>query len=1391
MPAYAVSPFVKAPSAQTVPLFWLLAAIAAATFQAATPAWGAPSADTRPIAILPDGVQAIWDMQKAYRQTTSTRQRVCINGLWRWQPAQQQAEQVPEANWGYFKVPGCWPGIGDYMQKDSQTLYAHPSWKGMNLGGIGDAWYQRQIAIPADWAGRRIELSLEYLNSYAVVFVEGKRAGEVRFPGGRLDLTAFCRPGGTHMLSIYVAALPLQAVLLSYTDSAAARQVKAAVARRGLCGDVYLESLPAGPRIADVRIETSVRNWQIAFDVLLENLDPQARYMLRAEILDGGKTVAQFRSPPFGANQLTNGRISFSNPWKPDRLWDIHTPQNVYHARLTLLAASGTAASTAPASTPAVSAPGVSAPAVSTPAVSAPATSTPAECTAAQFTAAQFTAAQPTAAALAAAAPTAADGRELDIAYPVRFGFRQLWIDGRDFYLNGSRIWLSCVPLDNAQISAALASYQGAKESMLRLKSFGINFVYTHNYGCQPGSHLSFAEVLRAADDVGMLVSFSQPHFSHYDWKAPDADANNGYARHAEFYVRAAQNHPSVVFYSMSHNATGYAEDMNPHMTDGIQHGRDRWSENNARLALRSEAIVRRLDPSRIVYHHASGNLGAMHVTNFYPNFVPIQEMSDWFEHWATKGVKPVFTCEYGAPFTWDWAMYRGWFRGQREFGSARVPWEFCFAEWNAQFLGDRAYRISEAEKANLRWEAKQFRSGRLWQRWDYPYEIGSRAFDDRYIVLGMYLHDNWRAFRTWGVSAISPWEHGHYWRLREGVDKRRQELKTDWENLQRPGFSPDYIEGRYERMDLAFELNDWIAMAPAQALLRNNRPLLAYIAGKPQRFTSKDHNCCPGDRIAKQIVVINNSRQTVKFDCRWTLDLPQPAAGTLGGELPTGQQHRAPVEVLLPKDLAAGQYRFRLTARFNTGEVQEDEFAIDVLPRPAPPAGNTPVALFDPKGQTAELLTRCGLAFRRVQPGDDLSGYEVLVVGKEALSLEGPGPNVQRVQQGLKVIVLEQTGEVLEKRLGFRIAEYGLRQVFRRLPDHPAVAGLAEQHLANWRGEATLLPPKLSYQLDPRRGPIVRWCDIPVPRLWRCGNWGNVASVLIEKPHCGDFLPIIDGGFSLRYSPLMEYREGRGLVLFCQMDVTGRTEQDPAAEHLVRNIFRYVLDWKPTPRRDAWYAGEAAGMAHLERIGVTAREFKGQKLSAQDVLVAGPNAVELLIQHQAELSRWLRDGGHMLLVGLGDERLNALLPTKVGFRQAEHIAACFDPPGLRSLLGGVSPADVHNRDPRQLPLVTSGAAILGDGVVARADGANVLFCQLVPWQFQYGNEQYSLKRTFRRTSFLLSRLLANLGVGGSTPLLTRFHTPLSTAQPERRWLQGLYLDEPEEWDAPYRFFRW
>jgi hypothetical protein len=297
------------------------------------------------------------------------------------------------------------------------------------------------------------------------------------------------------------------------------------------------------------------------------------------------------------------------------------------------------------------------------------------------------------------------------------------------------------------------------------------------------------------------------------------------------------------------------------------------------------------------------------------------------------------------------------------------------------------------------------------------------------------------------------------------------------------------------------------------------------------------------------------------------------------------------------------------------------------------------------------------------------------------------------------------------------------------------------------------------------------------------------VASVLIEKPNCGDFLPLLDGGFDLQFSPLMEYREGKGLVLFCQMDVTGRTETEPAAEMLVRNLLQYLSAWTPSPRRKALYAGPPAGRNHLESLGISLDSYAGGKLSPDQVLVLGSGAGPTHAGCTAALADWLNAGGNLLAIGLDQEDASALFPFTVTIKKAEHISAFFEPFGLNTLLAGIGPADVHIRAPRELPLVSARARIVGDGVLARAEDANVVFCQLEPWQFK--SSQSNLKRTYRRASFLVSRLLANMGVAGATPLLDRFHRPINVAQPEKRWLTGLYLDQPEEWDDPYRFFRW
>ena len=81
------------------------------------------------------------------------------------------------------RSPGCWPGITDYMQKDCQTVYPHPSWR-------RKTWdCQRRLVPTGDYDSRRVDrasdrVSAEYLNSFAAVYVDGQKMGEMRLSVG-------------------------------------------------------------------------------------------------------------------------------------------------------------------------------------------------------------------------------------------------------------------------------------------------------------------------------------------------------------------------------------------------------------------------------------------------------------------------------------------------------------------------------------------------------------------------------------------------------------------------------------------------------------------------------------------------------------------------------------------------------------------------------------------------------------------------------------------------------------------------------------------------------------------------------------------------------------------------------------------------------------------------------------------------------------------------------------------------------------------------------------------------------------------------------------------------------------------------------------------------------
>ncbi len=1239
--------------------------------------------------VLPEDVKAVWDVEKAYREATPTRERICINGLWRFKPCASDDEPVPPpgSGWGYFKVPGTWPlGAGRRETGPSQRIYAPEGWSD-TLRDVDVAWYAREIVVPTQWQGRRIAVRAAWVNSYARVFVDGAKAGDIVFPGGEADITALCKPGQTQQLAIQIFGRALNADNTSFATSAQPGGRSRGIGRRGLCGDVFLSGVPQGAHITDAKVDTSVRRWRLTITAALE-LEQGKSYSLRALVTDKGDEVLSIESDDFTSDSLRNGRHAFSKEWRTPKLWDLDTPQNQYEVAVELVQA----------------------------------------------------------------------GEAVDEYYPVRFGFREFWIEGRDFTLNGSPVHLRATPLNSAQNDTATASYEGAAETFRRLKWMGYNAAYTHNYSCRPGAHIAFEEILRAADDVGFLLSFSLPHMRNYNWEGDEPEKRNGYERHLEYYVRCAQNHPSVAMYSQNHNWLSYQDDENPErmplVLDAILG--DAQTGQLGQVYAR-ESILRQFDRTRPQYNH-SGPSQEMYTVNCYLNWVPMQERSEWFQRWSEYGARPLYLVEYGEPLIFS-------YRDRRGRGGARSPQQYHYTEWGAQLRGPAAFELSEFEKANVRLEALRFRNERSPGGPLYAAAGGRRGdIPNLRGVQAEFIKGTWPYFRTLGLSGFNIWHEGNLCQFREGAEASRRLLAGDWDNAQRPGYSPDYYSPRSSDAwpySIGTKMEDWVPNVRGAAFRRYSQPLLAYIAGGPEHFTGRAHNYLPGQPVEKQVIVINDSRRTVQCKSEWSVNLPGKPSGLSIVQVEPGQNERVLVYFRVPERQRPGTFELKLKATFSTGEVQEETFAIDVLAPRRPPRVRARMALFDPNpnGETARLLSGLGVRFDTVAADADLSSYDVLVIGKRALTVDGPAPNLGRVRDGLRVIVFEQEALVLERRLGFRVQEYGLRRVFARSPGHPILDGLSDENLHDWHGEATLVPPSMPLG-NVNSYPMVQWSGFTVPRPGRAGCWGNVSSVMIERPATGDFLPLVEGGFALQYSPLMVYREGKGAVVFCQMDVTGRSEDEPAAQRLVANILQYAGSTVPTPDRSALYAGAAEGLEHLKRAGVEIVPYDGEPLTEGRVMVLGPGAGAQLGERAGPVAAWAKGGGRVLALGLSQEDVGRALALPVRMEQGEHISCFFAPPASDTLLAGIGCSDLMTRDPRTVPLVTGGALALGNGVLARSETGNVAFLQIVPWQFNYA-ELSNTKMAFRHTSFAVSRLLGNMGVPLRTPLLARFGNPL------------------------------
>lgn len=220
-----------------------------------------------------------------------------------------------------IQVPGCWEaqGVGGegmgvpHLCADNAPKKIRGSW-------TGEGFYRREVAIPSDWAGRRIWMKIGGIRARGWVYVDDHAVAMTDSYAGawKYEITGLVRPGKTVR------------VIVDADNVVGARNAQPSATHRwgGIVRDIELEATPE-VFIDDawVRGDFDRREAQIKVTVDGGGGQRNGSYSLRATV--DGESVETALSPSGSAYDLHLALRTF-RPWSPER-------PNLYWATIELL----------------------------------------------------------------------------------------------------------------------------------------------------------------------------------------------------------------------------------------------------------------------------------------------------------------------------------------------------------------------------------------------------------------------------------------------------------------------------------------------------------------------------------------------------------------------------------------------------------------------------------------------------------------------------------------------------------------------------------------------------------------------------------------------------------------------------------------------------------------------------------------------------------------------------------------------------------------------------------------------------------------------------------------------------------------------------------------------
>ncbi len=1184
-----------------------------------------------------------------------TRGAILLNG--EWQFSSPDAKDLP----AMIRVPGSWSA--------NQTS---PIASGVTAPALVTGVYRRTVALPAEWAGRRITLDLRRVSTEATVRVNGKDCGRVEWPYGAVDVTTAVRAGANAEIEITVTARTPQGETWALMGYATEEKKKRTLASRGLIGDVILESEPSGTRIADVFVKPSVRKKALELDVEMHSAKPGPwEFTASLRRPNGTEEISFTAKADVAADDLP--RISLTFPWDSPRLWGIEKPE-LYTLWLS---------------------------------------------------------AKPAGAA------------EVADVYPQKFGFREFWIEGKDFFLNGKKVRLRprgghWVPSDVSSIRAFIQGVRGA--------GFNISQIWPED-AMEPGQWNFWELFADESSKAGWLVIGAAPSFKDIalnelngepSWTA-DAQVRTAWIVAMERELKRYRNYPAIVMWSTTANLNNHFADQNPRFLGQkektLKHPQWPKTQNVAQEALEE---IRNVDPTRPVFMHAAGRIGDIYSVNHYLNILPLQEREEMLSEYMQHGDVPYMGIEFGTPLNTTMN------RGRAGFGPSHVSEPFA-TEYAAIYLGPETYSLEpRAYRRNVRFGY----TGKDWQGdWTQLQWLQSSGKPFQ-LLQSLFIKNTWRSWRASGTTGgMIPWNDlAQIFMIRDKSKRVPAPEVALGQRGPRPAELPA-MEASFLKPE-----GGWVEMESANALREVNAPALAYIGGPvgtnedPVAFTAKDHNFRVGQKIEKSAILINDSGETQLYRIAWTANLEgrEIGSGKFEGSIEQAQNIFLPLTFSIPSLTDGARTNGEIRLQAQVGEsTYEDTFKFRAFGNAAiKPFG--PVLIFDPEGKTSAMLAKFSVP---TVPWKGRPSRELLIIGREALSKRHklPGPLAGYVKAGGRVLIFSQSPEFLRDSMGFRVADAVSRRVFPIDPSHPALGGLDADDLRDWTSQGTLLDPKPEYP-----------ANVYPPHGWRWGTRGSVASAMLEKPHRSGWRPLLEGEFDLAYSPLLELDAGKGLAILCTLDLEDATD-DPAAERLARSILAYAATAKPVAPRNTVFLGTDEDFNFLTKnLGVISD--KATSLMGAALAIVAPGAAVTTEQIVA----FAETGGQVVMlaqkeVGVPGLAGGNLIPAKSFAGARANLSS--SPATV-----GLSASDTRFRSDIDWIVFDKSPDTFAQGLLHVRDVGHgrIVQAQFDPRWFETGKMPMFRLTRWRHTR-ALSQILANAGA--------RFQADTRTLEPRTRRL--------------------